>query len=103
MHGYRSHDKRGPKAVKFSNTITEFPDYSRFDEDSRATSKPPGHKFSASHPGSGVVNHSSPGHSPGHSVPGHNNLGQYNDNRTAPEGDSRNDGTRKLSAEKVTK
>ncbi len=67
--GHRSHDKRGvaPKAVKFSNTVTEFP--SRFDEDStRTVPKPPGHKFS-----SGAASHSTgPGHSPGHSVPGHN-------------------------------
>lgn len=97
----RSHDKRAiPKAVKFSNTITEFPDYSRFDEEGRGA-KPSGHKFSSGH--SGAANHSSPGHSPGHSVLGHGNLGQYNDNRTALEGESghgKNDTTRKLSAEK---
>lgn len=97
---HRSHDKRGvvPKAVKFAPTVTEFP--SRFDEDNRTASKPSGHKFSSGH--SGSTSHSSPGHSPGHSVSGHSNLGQYND-RTVPDGESghsKSDTTRKLSADK---
>lgn len=70
------------KAVKFANTVTEFP--SRFDEDSRTT-KSTAHKFGSSHPG--AMNHSSPGHSPGH-VPGHASLGQYNNDRTVPDGES---------------
>ena len=116
----RSHDKRGvvPKAVKFAPTVTEFPS-SRFDEDSsssnsRTGAKSSGHKFASGHSsssgggnsgggGGGGGTHSSPGHSPGHSVPGHNNLGQYND-RTVPDGESghgKSDTTsRKLSAEK---
>lgn len=84
------------KAVKFANTVTEFP--SRFDEDSRTASKSVAHKF-----GSGAQNHSSPGHSPGH-VPGHASLGhaslgQYND-RTVPDGESghgKSDNIRKTS------
>ena len=111
---FRSHDKRGnPKAVKFSNTVTEFPDYSRFDEETTSssggsrTSKSSGHKYTSGHSGS------SPGHSPGHqahhSVLGHGSgssgggpIGQYND-RTVPDGESghsKNDITRKSSNEK---
>ena len=102
----RSHDKRGnPKAVKFSNTVTEFPDFSRFDEDNggsgNRTAKSSGHKFTSSgHAGS------SPGHSPGHQahhvVLGHGGAGgQYN--RTVPDGESghgKNDVSRKSSNER---
>lgn len=73
----RSHDRRvAPKAVKFSSTVTEFPDYSRYDEEAWSggvTSKSgPSHKYSPSH--SGAVNHASQSHGSGHSS-GHSNIG----------------------------
>ncbi len=90
--------------VKFSNTVTEFPEYSRFDEENRAGKISGGHKHSPVHSSTGL--HPSPGHSPGHGYM--NNVvggGQFND-RSVPDGEpgqSKTDGnniSRKSSAEK---
>ena len=96
----RSHERRTvTKAVKFSNTVTEFPDYSRFDDDNRTVvPKITGqhNKYSTGH--TAAVNHSSPAHS----VPGHSNLGQHSD-RSMPDGESghgKNDISRKSSGDK---
>ena len=83
--------------MKFSNTVTEFPEYSRFEEESRTPAKSSGHKYSGP---PGAVNHSNPGR-----TTGHNSLGQYDFDRTGPDGESGHSkadmiATKKLSSEK---
>lgn len=77
----RSHDRRSaPKAVKFSNTVTEYPHYDENGWSSGGVVTKPvqSHKYSPSHTVNHVVN--SPTHSSAHSV------GQHAD-RIIPDGE----------------
>lgn len=95
----RSHERRVvPKAVKFSSTVTEFPNYSSYDEEAWSVGMPSklvsAHKYSPSHSGtSHGSGHSSLGHSgPGHSTSGHAS-GQRNDSEL---GHSKSDSRKSL-------
>ena len=93
----RSHDRRtAPKAVKFSNTVTEFPHYEEEGWSGGAIITKPvqSYKYSPPHSVNHSVNHSSSAHSSGH---GHS-LGQHAD-RSIPDGEV---GLRKLDVRKTS-
>ena len=84
----RSHDRKAvTKAVKFASTVTEFPDYSSYDDEAwsgnMVSKSVPTHKHNSVHSGSGG-SHSGVSHGAGHSSsnqsPGHSSSGPHDRN-----------------------